>query len=108
MKKPSKKSKKFPQTNNGKTVITKTLDDYFVFENVPKDVFGFLDALTTTEDVSGFFAVFDINGSIKATDIYTKEILEEMVIPDILSKHPGSFYKIFPESDFEKIIGKKV
>ena len=46
-----------------------TLDDYFVKGDVKQDVFGFLDALSSTEDVNGYFAIFDLNGSIKATDV---------------------------------------
>ena len=81
----------------------RTLDSFFVDEPIHRDEFGFLDALTG-EKVEGFFAAFEIEGSVKATAIYSREILEDMVIPDILKVYPGSNYKIYPESEFEHIV----
>ena len=101
-----KKRTKYPKSNKNFKIMT--LDDYFVKGDVKQDVFGFLDALSSTEEVNGYFAVFDLNGSIKATEVYTKDILESMVIPDILKNHPDSYYKIFSEEDFDKIVKRKV
>lgn len=81
----------------------RTLDSFFVTEPVYKDQFGFVDALGNM-DVKGFFAAFNIDGSVKATAIYTREILEEMVIPDVLKVYPDSNYIIYPESDFKHVV----
>ena len=81
----------------------RTLDSFFVTEPVRRDEFGFLDALGGT-DAEGFFAAFNIDGSIKATAIYTRKILEEMVIPDVLKAYPGSNYIIYPESEFKHVV----
>ena len=98
---PAKKKKK----TKIKTDISKirTLDSFFVDEPVHKDEFGFLIALGS-EVVEGFFAAFDIDNSVKATAIYTKEILEEMVIPDVLKVYPNATYKIYPESEFKRVV----
>lgn len=93
-----RKSKKKPDLSK-----IRTLDSFFVDEPIRRDEFGFLNALSG-EEVEGFFAAFDIDGSVKATAIYSREVLEEMVIPDILKVYPGSNYKIYPESEFEHIV----
>jgi hypothetical protein len=92
-----KRTKKFPHHDDGKVYKLTKLDDFFTPEELSRDVFGFLTAISDTE-VEGFFAVFDLGNAIRATEVYSKEILEEMVIPDVLKSYPGAFYKIFPES----------
>lgn len=60
-------------------------------------------AIRDTE-TEGYFAVFDLEGKIKATEIYSRDTLDNLVIPDILKNHPGAYYKIFHESEFNKVI----
>ena len=93
-----RKSKKKPDLSK-----IRTLDSFFVDEPVHKDEFGFLSALTS-EKVDGFFAAFEIDGSVKATAIYSRKVLEEMVIPDVIRVYPDAPYKIYHESEFDKII----
>lgn len=54
--------------------------------------------------MEGFFAVFDFGGSVKATQAYSQDILERMVMLDVLKDHSGAFYKIFPESEFDRVV----
>lgn len=98
-----RRSKKFPHHDDGKKYKLTSLDDFFTPEELSKDVFGFLTAITDTE-VEGFFAVFDLGGSVRATQVYSQDILEKMVIPDVLKDHPGAFYKVFPESEFNRVV----
>ena len=98
-----RRTKKFPHYDNGKSYRLTQLDDFFTPEELFKDVFGFLTVITDKE-VEGFFAVFDLGNKVKATEVYSKEILEGLVIPDILKDHPGSFYRIFPESEFNRVV----
>lgn len=90
-----------------KTDISKirTLDSFFVDEPVRKDEFGFFTALSG-EQVEGYFAAFDIDGAVKATPIYSREVLEDLVIPDVLKSYPGVAFKIYPESEFRNIVKK--
>ncbi len=81
----------------------RTLDSFVFTEPIHKYQFGFLNALSDTE-AEGFFAAFDIDGSVKATAIYTRKTLEEMVIPDVLKAYPGSSYIIYPESEFKHVV----
>ena len=98
-----KRTKKFPHCDDGKSYKMTKLDDFFTPEELSKDVFGFLTAISGAE-VEGFFAVFDLGNKIKATEIYSEDVLKELVIPDILKGHPGSFYRIFPESEFNRVV----
>ena len=63
----------------------------------------FRQAIMDTE-TEGYFAVFDLEGKIKATEIYSRNILDNLVIPDILKNHPGAYYKIFHESEFNRVV----
>lgn len=67
------------------------------------EIFGFLEAITNIK-TDGYFAVFDIGGKAKATEIYSRDILEKLVIPDILKDHPEAYYKIFHESEFKRLV----
>ena len=67
------------------------------------DVFGFLTAITDTK-IEGYFAVFDLGGKVMATDIYSRDTLDNLVIPDILKSHPEVYYKIFHESEFNRVV----
>lgn len=67
------------------------------------DAFGFLTAILDPK-IDGYFAVFDIEGKVKATEIYSRDTLDKFVIPDILKDHPGAYYKIFHESEFNRIV----
>lgn len=98
-----RRSRNFPHCDNGKSYKLTTLDDFFTPEDLSRDVFGFLTAITNTE-IDGFFAVFDLGNKIKATEIYSRDILEKLVIPDILKDHPDAYYKIFPESEFNRVV----
>ena len=98
-----RRSKKYIHHNDGNKYKLTSLDDFFTPEELSKDLFGFLTAVAD-QDVKGFFAVFDLDGSIKATQIYSRDVLERLVIPDILKDHPGAFYRIFSESEFNRVV----
>ena len=102
-----RKRKAKPRTLNFDGYRIATLDEFLVFDDLPQDTFGFMATLSSKEIAERFFAVFDIDGKIKATERYTEDTLKNMVIPDVLRSHPGAFYKIFPEADFERITGNK-
>ena len=55
-------------------------------------------------ETEGYFAVFDLEGKVKATEIYSRDTLEKLVIPDILKNHPGAYYKILHESEFNRMV----
>lgn len=98
-----RRSKIHPHCDNGKSYKSTTLDDFFTPEDLSRDVFGFLTAITDTK-IDGYFAVFDLGDRVKATEIYSRDILEKLVIPDILKDHPEAYYKIFHESEFNRVV----
>lgn len=71
-----------------------------------KDPFGFIHAVKTPPYATkgeGCFAVFVIGGKGRATAVYTKEFLNDVVIPNTLAEYGNVEYFVFPESEFERI-----
>lgn len=72
------------------------------------DPFGFVKATLPSVHKKGYFAVFFVDGGAKATAVYTEKFLTEVVIPNTLAEMGfGTEYRIFPESEYERVTGRK-